>query len=242
MLEYRDLEFNTCTTTPTETRAKASLKNYIDYYIKSKILSLHWKVNFCGCDGQLPSICDTPEVTQCFPPHATEVGLRNHTLTDCSQSLVVTKGWWELAAKAFILTKPSLKMTDNASRPPPSRSWAPVIGDREQWNHMSSKTLNGLNVWTITGWIMIIQVWVVLELTVVDSHWYFDNLYVLWLLEWHANDHYTGCPNDIHCRQQSYSGLDSPRGQYSSYFSHLNEVLCTSHILEGNDHRLPSHW
>lgn len=104
---------------------------------------------------------------------------RLFTVPSCYERLM------RISAKSVYLNQAySLKTTGKASQPPPSRSWAPIIGDREQANHISSKTLNGLNVWTISRWIMIIRVCVVLEFTVVDSHWYFDNLYVLWLLEW----------------------------------------------------------
>ena len=136
-------------------------------------------------------MCRSNQVSVTRPGHAMLPALRNRswftkshlnrlfTVPCCYERLM------RISAKSVYLNQAySLKTTGKASQPPPSRSWAPIIGDREQSNHISSKTLNGLNVWTISRWIMIIRVCVVLEFTVVDSHWYFDNLYVLWLLEW----------------------------------------------------------
>lgn len=126
--------------------SKSVSKNYIDYYIKSKIvvsvgkqISADVTVNY--------------QVSVTRPGHAMLPALRNRswftkshlnrlfTVPCCYERLM------RISAKSVYLNQAySLKTTGKASQPPPSRSWAPIIGDREQSNHISSKTLNGLNV------------------------------------------------------------------------------------------------
>ena len=141
----RDLESNICITTGTETRTKASLKIISTITLKVKQQS--------PLESKFLQMCRSNQVSVTRPGHAMLPALRNRswftkshlnrlfTVPCCYERLM------RISAKSVYLNQAySLKTTGKASQPPPSRSWAPIIGDREQSNHISSKTLNGLNV------------------------------------------------------------------------------------------------
>ena len=71
---------------------------------------------------------------------------------------------------------------------------------------------------------MIARVNVVLNRTVVDSDWCFDNLFVSYLQcqseLYHLDDNYcTGWRNVRYSQQQSYSGLRTPGRSYSTWMT-----------------------